>query len=107
MPQENRKQPRFAFFQKVYNQSKELGIVKNLSSSGCFISTDNKGNNLSELTFELPVTPQIHKVVKIKCKTMWRNRNGIGAIFSPNNENRKILSAWAFGKKFEEKSIRI
>ena len=107
MPQENRKQPRFACLQKVYNEDKELGIVKNLSSSGCYIVTENKGNNLSELTFEVPVLPQIHKMVKIKCKTMWRNKNGIGANFSLNEENRKILSAWAFGKKFEERSIRI
>jgi len=104
---EKRKHARFLFRQKVYSQNKELGIVKNLSSSGCFIATENKGNNISELTFELPVLPQIHKIVEIKCKTMWRNKNGIGTNFSLNDENRKILSAWAFGKKFEEKSIRI
>ena len=107
MPQENRKDPRFVFRQKVYSQSKELGIIKNLSSSGCFIATENKGNNISELKFELSVLPQIRKIVEIKCKTMWRDKNGIGANFNLNDKNRKILSAWAFGKKFEERSIRI
>ena len=107
MQNEHRKKTRFACLHKAYNQNKEVGIVKNLSSSGCFISTKNEGTNLSELTFELPVLPQIYKTVKIKCETMWKNKYGIGANFNLNDENRKILSAWAFGKKFEEKSIRI
>ena len=104
---EKRKRQRFVCLHKVYNQNKKLGIVKNLSTSGCFIATEDKGDNISELTFDLPVLPQIHKIVKIKCKTLWRNKKGIGTNFILNDENKKILSAWAFGKKFEEKSIRI
>lgn len=89
MEQEKRYEPRLDFSIEVFgSEGGLLGLTQNISTTGCFLKTEQDIRKNVLLAFGIPNTQERLSTL---CEVAWKSYKGVGTKFILNEKNMAIF----------------